>query len=49
MIQSTPERQKSFSSFSYEEAFQQLGIIELPRWYIEAELSAKFKSSRGNL
>ncbi|WP_373547282.1 hypothetical protein [Chamaesiphon sp.] len=37
MIQVTQERKKSFSSFSYKEAFQQLGIVELQRWYIEAE------------
>ena len=37
MIQATQERKKSFSSFSYKELFQQLGIVELQRWYIEAE------------
>lgn len=37
MIQATQERKKSFSSFSYKEAFQQLGIVELQRWYIESE------------
>ena len=40
MIQATQERKKSFSSFSYKEAFQQLGIVELQRWYIEAEPAA---------
>jgi hypothetical protein len=37
MIQVIPERKKSFSSFTYKEAFKQLGIIELQRWSIEAE------------
>jgi hypothetical protein len=31
------ERKKSFSSFSYKEAFKQLGIAALERWWIEAE------------
>jgi hypothetical protein len=37
MIQTNPERKKSFSSFSYKEAFKQLGLLELQRWSIEAE------------
>jgi hypothetical protein len=37
MIQAIPERKKSFSSFTYKDAFKQLGIIELQRWSIEAE------------
>jgi hypothetical protein len=31
------ERKKSFSSFTYKEAVQQLGIVELSRWVMEAE------------
>jgi hypothetical protein len=37
MIQANQEHKKSFSSFTYKEAFKQLGVIELQRWYIEAE------------
>jgi hypothetical protein len=37
MIQVTQERKKSFSSFTYKEAFKQLGLNELQRWQIEAE------------
>jgi hypothetical protein len=33
----TQERKKSFSSFTYREAFQQLGVNELQRWTIVAE------------
>jgi hypothetical protein len=36
MIQLTQERKKSFSSFTYKEAFKQLGVLELERWNIEA-------------
>jgi hypothetical protein len=36
MIQTTPERKKSFSSFTYKEACKQLGIAELQRWSIIA-------------
>ena len=31
------ERKKSFSSFTYREAFKHLGVSELKRWSIEAE------------
>ncbi len=31
------ERKKSFSSFTYKEAFKQLGLNELLRWSLEAE------------
>jgi hypothetical protein len=31
------ERKKSFSSFTYKEAFKQLGIRELKRWSLQAE------------
>ena len=34
MIQATQERKKSFSSFTYKEAFKQLGVMELHRWQI---------------
>lgn len=37
MPQSTQERKKSFSSFTYKEAFKHLGITELKRWKLEAE------------
>jgi hypothetical protein len=37
MIQVVQERKKSFSSFTYKEAFKQLAIAELSRWSIEAE------------
>ncbi|MEB3295699.1 MAG: hypothetical protein VKJ24_21320 [Synechococcales bacterium] len=37
MTQATQERKKSFSSFTYKEAFQQLGITELSRWNLVAE------------
>jgi hypothetical protein len=37
MIQVAQERKKSFSSFTYKEAFKQLAIAELLRWSIEAE------------
>jgi hypothetical protein len=32
MIQVTQECKKSFSSFTYKEAFKQLGLNELQRW-----------------
>ena len=37
MAQATQERKKSFSSFTYKEAFKQLGVSELQRWSITAE------------
>ncbi len=37
MIQVVQERKKNFSSFTYKEAFKQLAIAELSRWYIEAQ------------
>lgn len=37
MTQATQQRKKSFSSFSYKEAFKQLGITELKRWTLAAE------------
>jgi hypothetical protein len=37
MTQATQERKKSFSSFTYKEAFKQLGVNELQRWAIAAE------------
>lgn len=37
MTQATEERKKSFSSFTYKEAFKQLGVSELQRWSISAE------------
>jgi hypothetical protein len=37
MTQLPQERKKSFSSFTYKEAFKQLGISELKRWSLEAE------------
>jgi len=37
MTQATQERKKSFSSFTYKEAFKQLGVKELQRWAIAAE------------
>ncbi|MBE9078218.1 hypothetical protein IQ241_13100 [Romeria aff. gracilis LEGE 07310] len=37
MTQSTQQRKKSFSSFSYKEAFKQLGITTLNRWKLTAE------------
>jgi hypothetical protein len=36
-IQTTQERKKSFSSFTYREAFKLLGITELKRWVMTAE------------
>jgi hypothetical protein len=36
MTQTTSERKKSFSSFTYKEAFKYLGISELQRWSISA-------------
>ncbi len=33
----TQERKKSFSSFTYKEAFKYLGITEMKRWNLEAE------------
>ncbi len=36
MTQTTQERKKSFSSFTYKEAFKHLGISELQRWLISA-------------
>jgi hypothetical protein len=37
MTQATQQRKKSFSSFTYKEAFKQLGITTLNRWAISAE------------
>jgi hypothetical protein len=37
MTQVVQERKKSFSSFSYKQAFQQLGIAGLERWLLTAE------------
>jgi hypothetical protein len=37
MTQAVQERKKSFSSFTYKEAFKQLGIAALERWSIDAE------------
>lgn len=37
MSQIVQERKKSFSSFTYKEAFQYLGIINLNRWLFAAE------------
>lgn len=37
MVQATQERKKSFSSFTYREAFKHLGITEMQRWALEAE------------
>jgi hypothetical protein len=37
MTQSVQERKRSFSSFTYKEAFKQLGIVVLERWSIDAE------------
>ena len=37
MIESTQVRKKSFSSFTYKEAFKQLGVTELERWMLAAE------------
>jgi hypothetical protein len=37
MMQVTQERKKSFSSFTYKEAFKQLGVVELRRWSLAAE------------
>ncbi|NEP18762.1 MAG: hypothetical protein F6J97_17990 [Leptolyngbya sp. SIO4C1] len=37
MTQATQERKKSFSSFTYKEAFKYLGITELKRWTLAAE------------
>ena len=37
MTQATQERKKSFSSFTYKEAFKQLGVSELQRWSISAK------------
>uniref|UniRef100_B8HNI5 Uncharacterized protein n=1 Tax=Cyanothece sp. (strain PCC 7425 / ATCC 29141) TaxID=395961 RepID=B8HNI5_CYAP4 len=37
MIQATGQRKKPFSSFTYKEAFQKLGLTELNRWIIQAE------------
>ncbi len=31
------ERKKSFPSFTYKEAFNHLGLVELVRWSIDAE------------
>lgn len=36
MTQTTQERKKSFSSFTYKEAFKHLGITELQRWSLSA-------------
>jgi hypothetical protein len=37
MVQIVQERKKSFSSFTYKEAFKQLGVLELSRWSMKAE------------
>jgi hypothetical protein len=37
MIQVIPERKKSFSSFTYKEAFKHLGVTELQWWSIPAQ------------
>jgi hypothetical protein len=37
MIQSTQQRQKLFSSFTYRDACKHLGVTELQRWAIAAE------------
>lgn len=37
MTQATQQRKKPFSSFTYKEAFQYLGITELQRWHLVAE------------
>jgi hypothetical protein len=37
MVQSTQQRKKAFSSFTYGEAFKYLGITELKRWTLNAE------------
>lgn len=37
MLQTTKERKKSFSSFTYKEACKYLNITELNRWTIEAD------------
>ena len=37
MTEMSQERKKSFSSFSYKEAFKQLGVNELRRWTLTAE------------
>lgn len=37
MVRATRERKKSFSSYTYKEAFKQLGISELQRWTLEAD------------
>lgn len=37
MVQTTQQRKKSFSSFTYREAFKYLGVMELKRWTIEAD------------
>jgi hypothetical protein len=34
MTQATQERKKSFSSFTYKEAFKKLGVKELQRWAV---------------
>ncbi|MBC7515361.1 MAG: hypothetical protein H7237_02835 [Alkalinema sp. FL-bin-369] len=31
------DRKKSFSSFTYKEAFKQLGLMKLSRWSLEAK------------
>jgi hypothetical protein len=37
MIQTTQQRKKPFSSFTYKEACKHLGVSQLKRWTIEAE------------
>ena len=37
MTEISQERKKSFSSFTYKEAFKQLGVTELGRWMLSAE------------
>lgn len=37
MTQAAQERKKSFSSFTYKEAFKQVGVNELQRWSIATE------------
>jgi hypothetical protein len=37
MIQTTQQRKKPFSSFTYREAFKHLGVTELKHWVMEAQ------------
>ncbi len=38
MTQALQQRKRSFSSFTYKEAFQHLGVTELQRWHLAADL-----------